>query len=258
MNTSLPLIQLTAFISVFLIVFVLEYYFPLREILKDTKTRWFHNFGLTFINTLLIRSVSFLTPLWVAFYLEQQWFGLFNIVQIPYFIEFIVTIFVLDFLIYAHHIAFHKFPILWRLHEIHHADEDLDVTSWFRFHFWEALISLVYKLIIISVFWVSAIAILVFEILLSGWAMFNHANLYIPKKYETRISKVIVTPKMHQVHHSVQHKQTDSNYGFFFSFWDRLCKTYTPHQFFVEKLGLNYTKKNMSFLNLLLLNIKWK
>lgn len=253
-------IHLYSFMIFFILIFCLEYIFPLREKKGDTRKRWFQNWTLSIINTLVIRVLSFVTPVWFALYLESQSFWLFNMISIPFWIEFLITIFILDFAIYLQHLASHKWDWFWKLHQIHHSDEALDVSTALRFHVGEISISLLYKVLLVGIFWFSAISVATFEIILVCSAIFNHANLKLPKFLEKYMSYIFVTPQFHQVHHSVIHTETDSNYGFFFSFWDRLCKTYTPHQFFVKKIGLNYVKVWVSINELLLLKIRksWK
>lgn len=251
-------IHFISFVIFFIFIFCLEYLFPLRENKYDFKKRWLHNWSLSFLNTLLFRVLNFATPVWFAVFLQQMQWGILSFFQIPFILEICLTVIILDFCIYLQHVASHKWSWFWRFHQIHHSDEHLDVSTALRFHVWEITISMVYKLLLVYIFWFSGVWLVVFEIILVCSAIFNHANLKLPNFLEKYMSYIFVTPKFHQVHHSVIHTQTDSNYGFFFSFWDRLFHTYTPHNFFVKKLGLDYVKKDLSFWQLFALNIKKK
>ena len=253
-------IHLYSFVIFFLFILGLEFFFPLREKKWNMKKRWLQNWSLSILNTLVIRVLSFVTPVWFALYVENQWWGILNNVSLSFWIELIITIFILDFAIYLQHVASHKWDWFWKLHQIHHSDEALDVSTALRFHIGEISISLLYKVALVWIFGFSAMWIAIFEIILVCSAIFNHANLKLPKFLEKYMSYILVTPQFHQVHHSVIHTETDSNYWFFFSFWDRLCKTYTPHQFLVKKLGLNYAKEAIHLKDLLLLKIRknWK
>ena len=152
--------------------------------------------------------------------------GLLNLVDLPLWLEFVIAVAVLDMLIYAQHVATHKTPILWRLHQVHHADRDIDVTTGARFHPVEIVLSMGYKLLCVIALGPSALAVFVFEVLLNASAMFNHANVRLPLSVDRVMRSVIVTPDMHRVHHSIVRNETDSNYGFFLSIWDRLFGTY--------------------------------
>jgi sterol desaturase/sphingolipid hydroxylase (fatty acid hydroxylase superfamily) len=255
---SLQWVHLLIFLAFFLLMFVFEYYFPLREKKGETSRRWIHNWSLSLFNTSIVRFLSFVTPLSFALYVEKSWWGILNIFELPFFLELCFTILVLDFCIYLQHVASHKWNWFWKFHQIHHSDVDLDVSTALRFHIWEIFISMLYKILLIWLFGFSVIWIVIFEIILVCSAIFNHANFKLPNNLEKYMSYMFVTPQFHQVHHSVIHTQTDSNYGFFFSFWDRLFHTYTEHHFFVKKLGLNYSKKKISFRELILLRIKKK
>ncbi len=259
MNISaFAFIHLWFFLTFFVIFAVWEYFFPLREKTSNTRDRWFKNISLSFINTVIIRFLVFVTPLWFALIATENNIWLFNIVELSFFFEIILAVIILDLCIYLQHIASHKWSWFWKFHQIHHSDENLDVTTALRFHFWEMIISLIFKIFLIAVFWFSVVSILVFEILLVVSTMFNHSNIKLSTSLEKLFSRFLVTPTFHQVHHSVIHTQTDSNYWFFLSIWDRIFKTYTPHNFFVKKLWLKYVDKDVSLLRLLLLKVRRK
>ena len=157
---------------------------------------------------------------------QAQGWGLFNAVAWPAWLEIIVAILILDFLIWGQHLITHKVPILWRLHRVHHADVDMDVTTAIRFHPVEIALSMILEIGVVYLLGPAAIAVIVFEILLNGTAMFNHANLRLPLWLDAIVRRVLVTPDMHRVHHSVHRDEHDSNYGFALSIWDRMFGTY--------------------------------
>lgn len=254
----LEYLHLFVFVAFFICLLLFEAMFPLRKKSWDTKTRWLQNWSFSLVNTALIRVLSFVTPLSAAIYVGEESWWLFNMFSLPFLFEILATIVILDFCIYLQHLSSHKLPWFWKLHQIHHSDESLDVSTALRFHSWEMLISMIYKVYLVMLFGFSPLWIIIFEIILVCSAIFNHANLKLPSAIEKYMSYIFVTPQFHQVHHSVKSKETDSNYWFFFSFWDRLCSTYNPHHFFVEKLGLNYTETDLGFLDLLLLKIRKK
>jgi sterol desaturase/sphingolipid hydroxylase (fatty acid hydroxylase superfamily) len=162
---------------------------------------------------------------------RERGFGLFNWLQVPDWIAFIASVIVLDLAIWAQHLLFHKVPILWRLHRMHHADLDFDATTGVRFHPVEVLLSMLVKLAVVAMLGPPAIAVMVFEVVLNASAMFSHGNLRLPSRVDRVLRWLIVTPDMHRVHHSVDRAEHDRNYGFNLSVWDRLFGTYLaqPH-----------------------------
>lgn len=191
------------------------------------KQRWPINLGLAFFNMVLMRftigSLAYLSAVWAA----EHEFGLLNLLQIPNYLSIIATLLLLDFAIYCQHILMHKWPLLWRLHKVHHTDLEFDATTAVRFHPLEILLSMLYKAVCIVLIGGHPEAIIAFEIILNGAATFNHSNVNIPDKVDKVLSWFIITPDMHRIHHSAERIETDSNYGFSVSCWDRLCKTYT-------------------------------
>lgn len=162
----------------------------------------------------------------VAAWASLSGWGLFNLVDWPIWVEFVIAFILLDLAIWYQHVLFHKIPLLWRLHSVHHADRDLDASSGVRFHPLEFLVSMLYKCGIVVLLGPSVLAVIVFEIVLNGTAIFSHANMKLPLWLDRILRKIIVTPDMHRVHHSVIMSESQKNYGFNFSFWDRLFKTY--------------------------------
>ncbi len=161
-------------------------------------------------------------------YAESRGWGLFNIFDLPTWFKTLAGLVVLDLAIYLQHRAFHHVPVLWRLHRMHHADLDVDVTTGARFHPVEILLSLGIKFVVVMSLGVPAVTVLLFEILLNGTSMFNHSNVRMPEMMERLLRWLVVTPDMHRVHHSILRRETDSNFGFNFPWWDRLFGTYRP------------------------------
>lgn len=188
--------------------------------------RWPGNLGLILIGAVMSRLILALAALEASLFTSSADFGLFNQVAIPSWVAILISIILLDLAVYFQHRIFHAVPALWRLHKIHHADLDLDVTSGLRFHPAEIGISLCIKLTVIAFLGAPAISVVIFEILLNGMAMFNHANLKIPKRADRIIRMLFVTPDMHRVHHSTDTYEHNKNFGFNLSFWDYCFRTY--------------------------------
>ena len=179
--------------------------------------------------TFLLRLMAVSLPLLAvgaAIDAQAQGWGLFNALALPGWIEVIAAILILDFVIWAQHLITHKVPLLWRLHRVHHADVDMDVTTAIRFHPVEIALSMILKIGVVYLLGPAALAVIVFEIMLNGTAMFNHANIRLPLWLDAILRRVLVTPDMHRVHHSVHRDEHDSNYGFALSIWDRMFGTY--------------------------------
>jgi len=221
-------LRLSIFIGVLVLMAVLEAMLPKRERRQTRTHRWSTNLSLVVVNSVVLKLLGPITAVIAADYaLENNW-GLLGLspIALPLLVEIILAIVLLDFAIYLQHVASHHLPILWRLHKVHHADQDIDVTTGIRFHPIEAGLSMVYKCGVILLLGPVTIAVIIFEILLNASAMFNHANVRLPKALDKVLRLIIVTPDFHRVHHSVIEQETNSNYGFFLSIWDKLCKTY--------------------------------
>ena len=255
MIEKLYLINLWIFISGVVLFATLEYFFAFRKY-EDKKTlRWGENFWLTLINTLIIRLFFIITPISAAVYASENNVWVFHYFWIPEIIWGIIAFVILDMIVYAEHVLFHKIPFLWKIHKVHHSDLDLDFSSGLRFHFLESILSVITKILIVLFLWAPVLAVIIFEIILNFSAMFNHSNFNLPKKLDTFVSKFIVTPKFHEVHHSQKLWESLSNYGFFLSTWDYLFWTYEKHQKKIEAIWLQKQKKRYSFKKLLLLNL---
>ncbi len=223
------LIRLGVFLGLFILLALLETIVPRRARPVARASRWLTNWGMTIANTLTMRLMAIALPLLAvgaAIDAGRSGIGLFHLVDWPAWFEIILAIVVFDFAIWLQHLITHKIPLLWRLHRVHHSDRDLDVTTAIRFHPLEIALSMIIKIGLVYALGPAAIAIILFEIILNGTAMFNHANIRIPDPLERMVRLILVTPDMHRVHHSVDRREHDSNYGFALSIWDRLFGTY--------------------------------
>jgi len=226
MNQHEAAIRLAFFFGILLLIGLFEVLAPRRPLTTSKVSRWFGNLGVVVISTVLLRIVFPVTAVQLAFWVDQKGWGMFNALDLPYGMVVLVSIILLDFIIYLQHVMFHAVPTLWRLHMMHHADLDYDLTTGIRFHPVEILISMVIKFGAIVVLGAPALAVVLFEIILNGMAMFNHGNFNIPLGLDRVLRSVVVTPDMHRVHHSVFPSETNSNYGFNLSWWDRIMGTY--------------------------------
>ena len=219
-------LRLILFIGIFAVMALSEAALPRRERSRGRGHRWFTNLGIAVVGTLAVRLVFPVAAVGIAVIAEGRGWGLFNTIAWPGWLEGLIAFLVLDFAIYVQHVASHKIPILWRLHRVHHADPEIDVTTGIRFHPVEIVLSMGYKVLVVIALGAPAAAVFVFEVVLNGCALFNHANVRIPKGIDAIVRLLIVTPDMHRVHHSTIGRETDSNYGFNLSVWDRLFATY--------------------------------
>lgn len=220
------LIRLTCFVTVFALVAFAETVAPRRALSVAKGERWFNNLGIIVLGSIMVKWLFPLAATGVAAAAEAKGWGLLTLLQWPLWLRVLVSILILDLVIYLQHLMFHAVPLLWRLHMVHHADLDLDVSSGLRFHPIEIAISMVIKMTIVAALGVPVIAVLLFEITLNATAMFNHSNLHLPQQVDRILRQIIVTPDMHRVHHSVLIRETNSNFGFNFPWWDRLFGTY--------------------------------
>jgi sterol desaturase/sphingolipid hydroxylase (fatty acid hydroxylase superfamily) len=221
-----PAVRLGIFLAVFSAVALGEIAAPRRDLKQSKGTRWTNNLVLVALNTVLLRVLFPTSAVALALSMGESGAGLLNQVGVPYPVAVVVSILVLDLVIYLQHLMFHAVPILWRLHRMHHADLDFDVTTGARFHPIEIVLSMLIKFAAIAVLGPPAVAVLVFEVLLNATAMFNHGNVRIPPAWDRVLRWVVVTPDMHRVHHSIEAPETNSNFGFNLPWWDRLFGTY--------------------------------
>ncbi len=221
-----PNVRLAFFLGIFAIMALWEVFAPRRDLSVSRRIRWTNNLGIVFLNTAVLRVVIPTAAVGLALFAEENSWGLLNQLDLLGWQEFVVAVLILDFSIYLQHVLFHAVPLFWRLHRMHHADLDFDVTTGARFHPVEIILSMIIKLMVVAALGPSAIAVLVFEIVLNGTAMFNHSNVRIPLGLDRLLRLFVVTPDMHRVHHSVIPDEANSNYGFNVPWWDRLFGTY--------------------------------
>ena len=223
-----PLIRMAFFLGILLAMALWEVAAPRRrrEILR--LIRWSNNLGVVVIDTLLVRLTFPIVAVGLAVTAEARGSGLFNVIDAPFWFAFVLSVLALDLAIYLQHVMFHAVPVLWRLHRMHHADPELDVSTGLRFHPVEILLSMGIKLAIVAVLGPPAVAVLVFEVLLNATSMFNHSNIRILPGIDRALRWIVVTPDMHRVHHSIHPSETNSNFGFNLPWWDRLLGTYRP------------------------------
>lgn len=221
-----PVIRLAAFVSVFIVMAVWELIAPRRSQGIGRRTRWPSNVGVVALDTFLVRILFPTTAVGLALFAEAKGFGLFNVWQVPHVLAVAFSVVFLDFVIYLQHVLFHAVPGLWRLHRMHHADLEIDLTTGARFHPVEILMSMLIKFAVIGALGAPAIAVLIFEVLLNATAMFNHSNVHLPERLDRVLRLLVVTPDMHRVHHSVVVRETNSNFGFNLPWWDWMFGTY--------------------------------
>ena len=224
-------IRLTAFVAVFAVMAALELLIPKRQLKASKVRRWATNLSIVGLDSVLVRIMANLSvpiaAVSAAVLADARGWGLFNSLHWPLWVEALLSIVVLDFALWLQHLVSHKMPVLWRIHRMHHADVDIDVTTAIRFHPIEIALSMLWKIAWVIALGASALAVLLFETILNGSAMFSHANVALPKGLDRALRLVIVTPDMHRVHHSVIRTEHNSNYGFNLSLWDRMSATYT-------------------------------
>ncbi len=218
--------RLIFFVSIFALIFIWEQMSPRRSMTTSKKVRWIGNLGVTCLNPLVVQLLFPILAVDMALKAQEGGWGLLNNVGLPFWLKLVIGIVVLDLVIYLQHVIFHAIPILWRLHMMHHADLDYDLTTGLRFHPIEIILSMVIKLSVVAALGPPATAVLIFEIILNGMAMFNHGNIRIPLGLDRILRYFMVTPDMHRVHHSVIIRETNSNFGFNLPWWDRLFGTY--------------------------------
>jgi sterol desaturase/sphingolipid hydroxylase (fatty acid hydroxylase superfamily) len=224
--TAEPMIRLAAFLGVLLAMAIWEVAAPRRRREIPRVIRWTNNMALVVLDTTILRLTFPILAVGLAVTAEDKGWGLFNNIDVAPWVAILVSMLLLDLAIYLQHVMFHAVPGLWRLHRMHHADLDFDATTGLRFHPFEILISMGVKLAVVAALGPSAVAVLLFEVLLNATALFNHANIDLPRPVDRVLRLFVVTPDMHRVHHSIDPRETNSNYGFNLPWWDRLLGTY--------------------------------
>ena len=225
-NDNEGALRLAIFLTVFLIMAGAEAWAPRKRRVMQRASRWLTNAALAVIDTVAVRLLVPIMAVAAAEMAGARGWGVMALLALPFWVEVLLAVVVLDLIIYVQHVVTHKVPILWALHKVHHADRDFDVTTGVRFHPVEIVLSMVVKVVCILALGLPALGVFLFEVLLNATAMFNHANLRLPSAVDRILRLCLVTPDMHRVHHSARNRETDSNYGFCLPFWDRMFGTY--------------------------------
>jgi sterol desaturase/sphingolipid hydroxylase (fatty acid hydroxylase superfamily) len=219
-------IRIGAYALVFAAMAAWEVFAPRRSLVVGRKPRWPNNLGILVVDVLAVRLIIPTAAVGAAVVATEHGWGLFHVLGVPGWFAAALGFFLLDLIIYVQHFAFHHVPVLWRLHRMHHADLDIDVTTGVRFHPIEILLSMVIKIAAVVALGIPAVSVLIFEVVLNATSMFNHSNVTMPERLDRVIRWFVVTPDMHRVHHSILRRETDSNFGFNLPWWDRLFGTY--------------------------------
>ena len=199
---------------------------PRRHQAVGRRRRWPGNLGIVVFDNLLLRLIFQSAAIGMALFAASRGWGLLHVLPVPAWLAVIVSVLLLDLAIYLQHVLFHAVPLLWRLHRMHHADLEFDVTTGVRFHPIEILLSMAIKVGVVALLGAPAVAVLIFEVLLNATSMFSHGNVRLPQRLDRVLRWIVVTPEMHRVHHSIVPRETNSNFGFYTSWWDRLLGTY--------------------------------
>jgi len=219
-------IRLGFFLALFVLVALWEQVAPRRPSTVSKALRWVNNLGLVALDSLVLRLLFPAAAVGMAALAQERGWGLLNLHPLPGPWGVVLSVVALDFVIWLQHVVFHAVPLLWRLHRVHHADLDYDVTTGARFHPLEILLSMVIKMAAVALLGPPVVAVVIFEVLLNATAMFNHGNITLPKGWDRPLRWLLVTPDMHRIHHSVEDDEANSNFGFSLSWWDRLFGTY--------------------------------
>lgn len=238
------------FLAVFAALASWEYFAPARTLRLARTQRWRANLGIALISTLVVRLLVPGSAIALAVVASTEGWGLFNRLEMPMWVAIPAAIALLDLTVYLQHVLFHSVPMLVRLHAVHHADPDFDLTTGIRFHPLEILISALIKLAAVAALGAPVVSVLAFEVLLNATAMFNHANVSLPSWLEPWVRRMLVTPDMHRIHHSVIDAERNSNYGFCLSVWDRFLGTYTAKPRGELDIGLSTWRDNRTIATL--------
>ena len=221
-----PIIRLACFFAVLLAMMLWEWRKPRRALSLPRARRWPANLGIIVVDSVVLRLVFPVLAVGAAELAAARGWGLFHGLNAPFWLALPASLLILDLAIYTQHVVFHKVAVLWRLHRMHHTDLDFDVTTALRFHPLEIVLSMLIKLVLVTLLGVPAVAVMLFEVILNATAMFNHGNVGLPRRLDRALRWILVTPDMHRVHHSIRPEETDSNFGFNLPWWDRLFGTY--------------------------------
>jgi sterol desaturase/sphingolipid hydroxylase (fatty acid hydroxylase superfamily) len=251
-------IRLSFFLSVFGLVAIWEIVAPRRVLATSKASRWCANLAIVALNPLSVYLLFPVVPTGMAILAQERHWGLLNSADMPCWLSIAIGAVALDLAIYLQHVLFHAIPLLWRLHMVHHADLDIDVTTGLRFHPIEIVLSMTIKLMTVALLGAPVLAVLIFEVALNATSMFNHSNIRLALRLDGILRLFVVTPDMHRVHHSVIIRETNSNYGFNFPWWDRLFGTYKAqpargHEGMAIGLAQFRDPRRLSFFRLLVL-----
>ena len=249
-------LRVGAFCFFLILIFIIELIFPIFKRSAQTYKRWFTNFTFVILNTLVLRFFFPVLAASFAVICDQYNIGLFNYYNVSLLISMAASFLLLDLGIWIQHLLFHHSNFLWRFHKIHHSDEEVDFTTGVRFHPIEIIISMMCKLILLAIIGPSVVIVIIFEIVLNASSIFNHGNIKITKVFDIVLRKVIVTPNMHRIHHSENENETNSNYGFNFSIWDKLFGTYIENSIKGDNMIVGLTEFNNKKKGLFLLLFK--
>jgi len=219
-------IRMGFFFGMIILIGLWEILAPKRALTVSKTVRWMNNLGLVFFNIFILRVLFPVAAVGLATIATYNGWGLFNYFEVPFWLAVVATVIIMDFVIYIQHVMVHAIPVLWRLHRVHHADLDYDVTTGSRFHTLEIILSMLIKFATILLLGPPIVAVIIFEVILNATAMFNHGNISLPKTFDKYLRLFLVTPDMHRVHHSVEDDEANSNFGFSLPWWDRLFGTY--------------------------------
>jgi len=237
MNTIIEYEQIIrpgVFIALFVLLGIAEFLAPLAKRRESRLHQWFTNLAMVTIDNFILKLLFPLLAVGVAGYARENGIGLFNIISLPEILTITLSLLMLDVLIYGQHVMMHKIPMLWRLHRMHHSELGLDVTSAIRFHPIEIIISMLIKMLFVLIIGIPVLAVIIFEVILNGLALFNHSNIKLPTPLEKILRIVFITPEIHWIHHSEVVAETNSNYGFNLCVWDKVFDTY------IDKPTLTY------------------
>jgi sterol desaturase/sphingolipid hydroxylase (fatty acid hydroxylase superfamily) len=227
MSVSIDLvIRIAAAAPIFAVMAVWEILAPRRPRSTERRWRWPSNLGILIADAAAVRILIPAAAVGAALVAAGNGWGLFHAIGLRLSFASLLGFLALDLAIYAQHVAFHKAPLLWRVHRMHHTDPDMDVTTGVRFHPFEILISMLLKIAVVIALGIPPVAVIAFEVVLNAASMFNHGNVAMPSWLDRALRVIVVTPDMHRVHHSIDPRETDSNFGFNLSWWDRLFGTY--------------------------------
>jgi sterol desaturase/sphingolipid hydroxylase (fatty acid hydroxylase superfamily) len=222
-----PALRLGTFFGVFAVMAVWELVASRRELSQSRGKRWFANIGILVVGSLIVRVLFPTAAVGLALFAKSEGWGLLNRIELPPVLAFILSVVLLDLAIYLQHVMFHAVPALWRLHMVHHSDQDFDLTTGIRFHPLEIVLSIIIKFAVIVALGPPPEAVFIFAVLLNATSIFNHGNVRIPRGIDRWLRWIVVTPDMHRVHHSVEISESNSNFGFNLPWWDHFFGTYT-------------------------------